>query len=350
MAKAKKKLLPKDFEELLKEGDFVKLTAVFEACDLNARGGYAKQTALAFDACTDELARWLVAQGADLSAPDTWGNTPLHSRARSWRGRIETLLELGANVNNGSASIGNPLHAAASSYNVRNARLLLGAGAEADARSKEGFTPLELALQRCTNINLENMASLAELLLAARASRTPRMKDFVEEIGKRFEFHRAGFNPEMAGAASTALDRLYEIFETTPVPRRTLHDGKAPIVVKAAPWQDQHQILWELLVPSAGHAATVQGEVIRISGRIAHELDGNGGVNWDADYRKMADVFLEHLRKGNPLSSSDLARAADLVASVKRKSGDAAQMAELAVAWVLQNPAPINLGPPAYTR
>lgn len=350
MAKAKKKLLPKDFDEVLKEGDFLKLTSVFEACDVNARGGYPKHTALAFDICTDEFTRWLVANGADLSAADTWGNTPLHTRARSRRGSIRALIELGADVNSGNASIGTPLHAAADSYNVANARLLIEGGAQVDARNKEGFTPLELALQRSTNINLENMASLAELFLARGASSTPRMKGFVEEIGKRFEFHRSGFNPEMVDSASAALDRLYEIFEARPVSRRMLHDGKSPIVVKAGAWQDQHQVLWELLVPSAGHAATVQGEVIRISGRIAHELDGNGGVNWDADFRKMADALLEHLQKGNSLSSSDLAAAGDLIASVKRKSGDAGRLAEIAVVWVLQNPIPINLDVPAYTR
>src|SRR6185369_6978042 len=348
MAKAKKKLLPKNFEEMLKEGDVSTLKSVFETCDLNARGGYAKQTALAFDECPDELARWLVSEGANLSATDTWGNTPLHARSRSRRGRIEVLLELGADVNSGSASIGTPLHAAADSYSVPKARLLLDRGAEVDARNKEGLTPLELALRRCNNINLEDMASLAEVLLAAGASRTPRMNGFVEEIGKRFEFHRSGFNPEMVDAASAALNRLYEVFEASPVPRRIVHDGASPIVVKGDGWQQQHPMLWELLVPSKGPAATVQGEVIRISGRIAHELEGNGGINWDADFRKMADAFLEHLLEGNPLSASQLAAAADLVKEVKRKSGDTERMAELAVAWVLQNPTPMTLDRPAY--
>jgi hypothetical protein len=196
------------------------------------------------------------------------------------------------------------------------------------------------------------MAPLAEYLLAAGASRSPKMKVSIEEIGKRFEFHRSGFNPDSVDAASAALDRLYEIFEVKPVPRRALHDAKSPIVVKAGSWQQQHRALWELLVPSSGPAATVQGEVIRISGRIAHELDGNGGINWDADFRRMADAFLEHLQEGNPLSSAELAAAGEVVTKVKCKSGDTntMRMAQLAVAWVLQNPTPISLEPPAYTR
>ena len=51
--KAKKKTLPKNFVELLKAGELATLQAVFDTCDVDARGGYAKQTALAFDECPD---------------------------------------------------------------------------------------------------------------------------------------------------------------------------------------------------------------------------------------------------------------------------------------------------------
>src|SRR3954462_168031 len=101
MAKAKKKLLPKDFEQLLKNGDAGAIKAVFETCDVDARGGYSKQTALAFNALSDDLVRWLVEQGASISATDNYGETPLHSRAGDWHGRIGILLDLGANVNAG---------------------------------------------------------------------------------------------------------------------------------------------------------------------------------------------------------------------------------------------------------
>lgn len=351
MAKTRKKLLPKNFEEMLVEGDIAKLRTVFDTCDLNAQGGSGKQTALAFDQCPDALARWLVEQGADLSATDTWGNTPLHARSRSHRGRIDVLLELGADVNSDSASIGTPLHSAAASYHVENSRLLLQHGAQVDALNKEGLTPLELALIRCTNIDLERMAPLAVLLLEAGAKKTSRMKDFVEEIGKRFELHRAGFNTASVGSASDALDHLYELFNVPPVPHRQMHDGKTQIVVKANSWQKQHQELWGFLVPSSGPAATIQGEVIRISGRIAHELEDNGGGNWDSDFNRMADAFLEYTQAGNPLTSSDYQDAMTVVGDVKRRSGDRARLCELAVAWVLLNPMPIKLEkPPQYRR
>jgi hypothetical protein len=194
------------------------------------------------------------------------------------------------------------------------------------------------------------MVMLARVLLDAGAEKTHPMKGFVEEIGKRFEFHRSAINPEFVDALSSALKELYDIFEVPPVPRRQIHDGKSPVAVKAKTWQTQHQELWTLLVPSQGPAATVQGEVIRISGRIADELERNGGVNWDADYKKMSDAFLEHVQGGKPLSPPDLAEAVAIVAAVKRRTGDTARMAQLAVKWVMQNPDPINLNPPSYQR
>lgn len=349
MAK-KRKTLPKDFDDILERGNLTELKAVFESCEIDARGGYRKQTALAFDKCPDELARWMAAQGADLSSTDTWGNTPLHSRARSRRSSISVLLELGADVHNKGSSIGTPLHAAAASHIVANAELLLQQGARVDERNQEQLTPLELALRGCSNIDIQNMVLLARVLLDAGAEKTPRMRGFVEEIGSRFEFHRHGFRPDLVEVMSNALGELYEIFQVTPVPHRQIHDGSTPIIVKSQSWQSQHQELWNLLVPSSGPAATVQGEVIRISGRVAHELEDNGGGNWDGEYDQMADAFLEHMKSGASLLPPELTETAVIVAQLKRKSGDTARMAELAVKWVLQNLNPIKLKPPSYQR
>ena len=178
--KKKRNTLPRDFVELLKSGDLATLQAVFETCDVDAREGFAKRTALAFDECPDALARWLVSRGADLGATDTWGNTPLHSRARSWRSNIAVLLELGADVNADTASIGTPLHAAADSKHAETARQLLLHGARVDALNKEGLTPLEIALRGCNNADLDRMPAFVKVMLDAGAARTPAMKSFVE--------------------------------------------------------------------------------------------------------------------------------------------------------------------------
>lgn len=372
MAKAKRKTLPKDFEQLLATGDIEALKAVFDSCDLDARGGVFKQTALAFVDCPDGLTRWLVEQGADLSAADSYGETPLHARAGHWKGSVDLLIELGANVNHEAGGRGTPLHRAAAVGNLRTAQALLDHGARSDLTNQSGQTPLVFALQRCSNATIQSMAPMAELLLSAMQSVpeeprsllsrvfgggvksaspiTPEMQSSVQRIGTDFEFHRAGFNPESVDATSVALDRLYTLFEVPPVPRRAMHNGKSPIVARADRWEDRHQELWELLVPSSGAAATAQGEVIRISGRIHIEIEENGGVNWDGDYRKMVDALLDYLDSAQPLLASELDAARQIAAEVKAGRGDPAELCRLAVDWVALNPKPIPLPAPSYKR
>lgn len=350
MALRKKKTLPKDFEDLLEEGDLEALQAVFESCDVDARGGVFKQTALAFNECPDELARWLVAQGADLSAADAYGETPLHSRAGHWQGRIEALLSLGADVHHGENARGTPLHRAAGCYNVDTARLLLAHGARVEARNGNGQTPLAFALGRCSNADIERMAPLAALLLDAGASVTPELQAEIARIGANFEFHRAGFNPQTVDAASAALRALYALFDVPAAPPRKTHNGVAPIVASAGSWREQFEELWALLIPSSGAADTVQGEVIRISGRIRDEFERNGGVNWDADYRRMADAFLAHVHSGAPLVGGELTEARALVDAVKNRGGDTDRLCEIALRWVALNPLPVKLPAPDYRR
>lgn len=371
MAKPKRKTLPKDFEELLKSADLDALKAIFDTVDVNARGGPFKRSALAFNECPDDLSRWLVELGADLSLGDRYGETPLHARAGHWQGNIAVLIELGADVNHPADGRGTPLHRAAAVGNLQTAMLLLEHGADPRALNSKGQSPLVFALERCSNAHIERIAPMAELLLNVMNTQprkqslvgrffggsngqasivTPEMQDIVEKIGKNFEFHRAGYNPESVEAASGALERLYVLFQVPPVARRAVHDGKSNIVAKASTWQDQHQELWDLLVPSSGGASTVQGEVIRISGRISDELERNGGVNWDADYRKMADALLAHLRSGNALPSSDAENAERCVSQIKRKQGDPGELCRYAVNWVALNPRPVSLQNPNYAR
>lgn len=350
MASRKKKTLPKDFEDLLQAGDIGALKAVFDNCDVNARGGVFKQTALAFNECPDALARWLVQNSADISAPDSYGETPLHARAGHWQGRIEILLELGADLHHGENARGTPLRRAAGCYNVDTARVLIEHGARVDAGNSAGQTPLAFALARCNNADIERMSSLAALLLEAGASVSLEAKAQVARIGANFEFHRAGFNPETVDAASAALDALYRLFDVTPAPRRKTHNGEAPIVSYAAGWERQFEELWALLVPSSGAAETVQGEVIRITGRIRDEWLRNGGTNWDADYKKMADAFLAHICSGAAISGDERAEAVSLIADVKKGTGDMDRLCALGVRWVALNPLPTKLPAPDYRR
>lgn len=351
MSKAKKKKLPKDFDEILQAGDFEAFKAVFNSCDLNAYGGYRKAPALALCwQCPESWVQWLVEQGADINAPDEYGETPLHHWAHCWTQNVEVLLKLGADVNHSSRGQGMPLHAAADSYKAENARQLLRYGAQVDVLNSERYTPLEWALYRCQNNDLEDLVQLAEVLLAAGALRTSRMSEFVTSIGQKFEFMRGDFNPERVEAVSTALHRLYHIFDVEPVLRRVIHNGISEIVFDELPPEKQFETLWAQLVPGSGAAKTVQGEVIRIAGRIVHELEGNGGINWDADFKKMADAFLLYVSQGNSLSAPLLKETRELITRLKQRNGQPHRLVELSLLWVSANRQPIKLANTKYKR
>jgi hypothetical protein len=353
MTKKKRKTLPKNFDEILASAPLDELIAVFDVCELEATGGYSKSTALGFYNCPDALVEWLVAQGANINAVDTYERTPLHHRSASWKGGVDLLLSLGANIEARDYQGHTPLHAAADSHKSESIRALLQKGADPNAKTRNGLTPLELALATARNIDIPETAKIAELLLTREVSVAGMMRKDVERIGREFEFHRAGFNPDYLAETDAGLKTLYRLFGTTPVAQRAIHDGVSPILVDAMDWPNQHQALWEWLVPSSGAAATAQGEAIRITGRISQEILDNGGTNWDADFRAMLDALVVHLASASPLSNDTVAEARRIATELRSGNGDVDQLqrlAELAVQWVIANPNPIPLAVPKYAR
>jgi len=91
----------------------------------------------------------LVAHGADVNAVsrNADANAPLHAATAGGADTtlMRRLVEAGARVNHRQSGGFTALHEAAAIGNADVARLLLDAGAEADARNIEGRTPGELA-------------------------------------------------------------------------------------------------------------------------------------------------------------------------------------------------------------
>ena len=353
MGKRKRKTLPKDFAQLLEQASFAELVAVFDGCELEATGGYSKSTALGFYNCPDELVRWLVEQGADIDARDTYQRTPLHHRSKSWIGGVDLLLDLGADIEAQDYQGDTPLHAAAKSHKAEAIAALIRRGADVDARNRQGHSVLQIALATTRNADIEATAKIAQTLLAAGLQCDESLLAEVERIGREFEFHRATFNPDYLEATQAALACLYRLFDVTPVASRKVHDGHSAILVTATGWFEQHQQLWALLIPSSGAAATVQGEVIRVSGRISREIHHNGSANWDGDFKAMLAALVGHVSSGVPLPAADLAEARALAVALRGGNDDAEhtdRLCELAVHWVIANPQPLPLAAPAYSR
>lgn len=353
---AKKRVtLPKEFKDLMDEGNIEALKAVYDRCELTAHDGrFSLCTPLHMGGVPDELVIWLIEQGLDINIPDYYGATPLYRQAILGRDTVKLLLELGADIGKPNTYGETPLHVAAEFFHPKTVKLLIDKGADVNAKNDMGRTPLASVLMVCRGIYIAQTAEIATMLLDAGAKKTPAMKENVENIGKDFEFHREGINPDYLEAADQGLEKLYALFDVKPVAKRITHDGSAPILVKEGIWEEQYEELWSFLIPSSGAAKTVQGEVIRIPGRVRDELDRNGGANWDRDYRKMLQALPQYLSLGSSLSEQELAETKELIAQVHGKDFDDEhrldRLCQLALSWIKQNPEPISLEKTSYNR
>ncbi len=353
---AKKRVtLPKEFKDLMDEGNIEALKAVYDRCELTAHDGrFSLCTPLHMGGVPDELVIWLVEKGLDINIPDYYGATPLYRQATMGRDTVKLLLELGADIGKSNTYGETPLHVAAEFFHPKTVKCLLEKGANVNVENDMGRTPLASVLMVCRGIYIAQTAEIATMLVEAGAKKTSAMKEKIENIGKDFEFHREGIHPDYIEAADKGLAKLYELFDIKPVEKRLTHDGVSPILVKEGSWEEQYEEFWSFLIPSSGAAKTVQGEVIRIPGRVRDELDRNGGVNWDREYRKMLQTLPQYLSLGIPLSDQELAETKELIAQVHGKDFDDEprldRLCQLAIAWIKQNPEPISLEKTSYKR
>ena len=353
---AKKRVtLPKEFKDLMDEGNIEALKAVYDRCELSAHDGrFSLCTPLHMGGVPDELVIWLVEQGLDINIPDYYGATPLYRQATMGRDTVKLLLELGADIGKPNTYGETPLHVAAEFFHPKTVKLLIDKGADVNAKNDMGRTSLASVLMVCRGIYIAQTAEIASMLLDAGAKKTSAMKEKVENIGKDFEFHRESIHPDYIEGADKGLAKLYELFDVKPVEKRLTHDGYSPIELVEGSWEEQYEQLWSFLIPSSGAAKTVQGEVIRIPGRVRDELDRNGGANWDRDYRKMLQALPQYLSLGNPLSDQELEETKELIAQVHGKDFDDEprldRLCQLAIAWIKQNPEPLLLEKTSYKR
>ena len=370
--------LPNDFKQHIEDSDWQGIKDLFATIDINAREPDYQGTALFFSGLSDEITLWLITKGADINARNLYGRTALHRRAEKWHENLEVLLENGADVNAIDERGNTPLHEAAALGNLDSVKTLINFGADKNLCNKQGYNALEYGLQQCSNIKIADIAKVAEFLLqtqqlspkkqglgkiltklfkdkklSAKSDKpqiTPQMQDFVKNIGKNFEFYRDKFNKNLLEETSQGMAKLYQLFDVEPITPRLHYDGHLPIVAKGKNWQEQHKYLWDLLVPASGACTTIQGEVIRISGRLSHEFEGNGGGNYDKEYQKIAQAFLDYVKKGESLSQSQIDEAASLIKTIKHDYTSTDRLAELAVEWVRLNPKPIPLPKVNYKR
>ena len=353
---AKKRVsLTDNFEEVLKARDFEAFKAIYKKCELNAYydGRFGLRTALHHRDINEEFARWLVEQGLDVNVLDYYENTPLCAHAVYGDDMVKVYYELGGDINKASKYGETPLHMAADYHHVNTVKFLVENGADVFAKNDRGWNALHYSLMNSGGIYIIPMLDIAEILLNAGIAITPEMQESVRKMGEDFEFHRDSFKKENVEEIDSALQKIYKLFAVEPVAKRKVHDGVSSIIPCEGSWKKKFNYLWDYLVPSSGPAKTVQGELIRIGGRMADEFYRNGGINWDGEYRKMADALPRYFSKGNPLSNDELAEIKTLISEIKAQGTPDAvldRICELAVVWVVKNPDPIELAKPSYKR
>lgn len=349
--KAKRKTLPADFSEIVQRGNADEILSVFDTCDINAysRTEYGKPTALMYPEMPPALIRKLVELGADINHVGDYHRTPLLEHAYYMPENIPLLLELGADLNGCPEGFGaeTALHYCAGGGRAESVRTLLALGADPDICC--GYfhnNALENLAQSAGLGKLCGAAETAELLIQHGMEITDTMREKIRALGAQFVFYRRTPNPDDPEEA--AMQKLYALFGVEPAARLQVHDSKSPIVLKGDTWQQQYDNLWKALVPPSGHAETVQGEVIRLIGRLAHEILDNGGCNWDADFREMRD-FLAEILSGLDSADESVIKA---VRNISPNTGENAfeMIAKAVVEWILSNPDPVALGNVTYNR
>ena len=362
MAKLRK-TLPKEFMDMFQDHIKVWTAEDIEECkrllsqcepDAKQRGTY-QETALYFD-MPIEMFQWCVDRGSDVNATYTYG-TPLFKHAS--RGRYEAckfLLEHGADPNALDYSEETPLFNAATSGNTDVVKLLLSYGADPCHRAAgwlRGITPL---LSLLGNITVCDKVDTVEVLLDAQNKVRPLSKEELEQAResvlfacRQFNDYKSQMPDDVRQSREQNLNRLCALFDMT-LPKFFVKPQGSMATVHR-----KHQKLWDALVPSEGCCANVQGEVIRIVGRVSYECMDNGGMNWDDDYRRMLDALIEHFCQGNCLDNDEIENARVAIQQINDADACICEdevncLTLYAVKWVEMNREPIPLGEVNYKR
>lgn len=251
-----------------------------------------------------------------------------------------------------------PLHYAMRGKNVEAAKILLEAGADPNARDiKGGLIPFKMAcsiypfnkelvvlfLQYGADIYITDNVTgdpYLDMLNKSKIKEREEVRDFLNKYEAKLKAE---------GKLPPKPERKM------PILNKPVHDGKSEIIVPHSDnWLDQYKELWKLLVPKQGKAITVQGEVIRICGKLEHEILDNGRINWDNDFELMCKELRKHLlTSGNLLSEEENKKIKSIILKIKKdtvKEKDFDKLTELCTKWILLNRTPIELREVPYNR
>ena len=116
------------------------------------------------------------------------------------------------------------------------------------------------------------------------------------------------------------------------------------------PWWEEQERLWTKLVPRSGQASTVQGELIRCTGKLTDEAYRNGNTNWSSGFERMLRFVRSTLDDPQTFTPEERAIIQNAVARIIADAADPDVsghgsphyvLTEMAVRWCLAHPDPI---------
>ena len=360
-----RKTLPADIEQIIASGDVEAVARAVERCEVGAylRGSAYESRLMHFPA-SEEIMDFLLARGEDINSRDRYQRTPIHARVRSrCLDQIPMLIARGGDINARDTSDQTALFDVVERFPVVDVSRMMSWGADplvvADSRVYGKATLMEYALRQESLFDAPRALPVMRLLLSLGAPVGERVPIALRSMDRmRCTFITHGLPDHLSQSrvdeASAALSELCALFG---VEQREAQ--RAPVVGErleldpSVPALRQHGDLWDLLVPDSGQCQTLQGEVIRIAGRVGHEVYDNGGINWDRSFGKLLDQYLSVVRSGLPMPPDSVARAEAAVASLKSRSMShqaVDDITELAVAWVRLNPVLVETDLPDVGR
>ena len=370
----KNKTLPKNYQELLHKGDVEELKKVFDKCELTAcERGNLKCSALHFYDVPYEFMKWVLDQGYD---PNTMSahSVPLCYNFSDIE-NLKLLIEYGADVNHKCSWDATPFHYLCDwfstalkpdvSRKIETFNLFLQNGADINARNKSNETPLLYILRR-ERVPETDFVKMVEILLEEHAknkgsSLTEKSagknqhpipdEDWliaqkeIKRIGESHEFYKMEIiDEDFRNERSANMKRLYEIFDVEPVPERVMVTENSTIKVTSDKWQEQYEELWNMLVPGNGRAEFLQGEAIRLLGKLSYEVLEMGCCNWNTDFAKLPKAFRLIISYGSQLKKEDYDEALSILENIKNIAEDEfAFLSQKTVEWILKNPKPVKL-------
>ena len=360
-----RKTLPADIEQIIASGDVEAVARAVERCEVGAylRGDAYESRLMHFPA-SEEITDFLLARGEDINSRDRYERTPIHARVRSrCLDQIPLLIARGGDINARDTSDQTALFDVVERFSVSDVEQMIAWGADplvtADSRVYGKATLVENVVSWHNFLDAPRALAVIRLLLSVGAPVGERVSTALRSMDRtRCTFITHGLPDHLSQSrvdeASAALSELCALFG---VEQREAQ--RAPVVGErleldpSVPALRQHGQLWDLLVPDSGQCQTLQGEVIRIAGRVGHEVYDNGGINWDRSFGKLLDQYLRVVASGVSLSPDSLSRAEAAVASLKARSmntGDVDEITKLAVEWVRLNPVLVEMDLPDVGR